>query len=214
MNIGWRERNQQDATNLMFITKLLSRHVSGIIMPIIRRTSVCTAAYGVLHWLWSLWLCGAGLQAVCTVKVTVSSRTVTFTVYIYIYSVTNFIFLKYGFQLVVLEILAMNLFAIFCNLQIFLRFLEFPQNKILYVVLPKISENLLVITWILTLSPNFYRHLRSSHLGLVYNDPSDFATFGSTHWSLLALVCLVSVAIVLGPLQWRWNVALSTGVSF
>ena len=43
----------------MFIIKLLSQRVSGIIMPIIRRTSVCTAAYGVLHWLWWLWLCGA-----------------------------------------------------------------------------------------------------------------------------------------------------------
>jgi len=49
MNVGWRERNQQDATNLMFITKPLSQHVSGIIMPIIRRTRVFTAAYGVLH---------------------------------------------------------------------------------------------------------------------------------------------------------------------
>ena len=49
LTIGWRERNQQDATNLMFIIKLLSQHVSGIIMPIIRRTRVCTAAYGVLH---------------------------------------------------------------------------------------------------------------------------------------------------------------------
>ena len=44
-----RERDQQDAINLMFIIKLLSQHVSGIIMPIIRRTRVCTAAYGVLH---------------------------------------------------------------------------------------------------------------------------------------------------------------------
>ena len=35
MNVRRRERNQQDATNLMFIIKLLSRHVSGIIMPII-----------------------------------------------------------------------------------------------------------------------------------------------------------------------------------
>jgi len=43
--VGWRKRNQQDATNLMFITKFLSQHVSGII----RRTGVCTAAYGVLH---------------------------------------------------------------------------------------------------------------------------------------------------------------------
>ena len=48
--IGWRERNQQAATNLMFIIKLLSQHVSDIIMPIIRRTRVCTAAYGVLNW--------------------------------------------------------------------------------------------------------------------------------------------------------------------
>ena len=78
MNVVWRERNQQDAANLMFIIKL-SHHVSSIIMPIIRRTAVCTAAYGVLHWLWWLWLCGAGTQPVCTVKVTV--RTVTFTVH-------------------------------------------------------------------------------------------------------------------------------------
>ena len=90
--IGWRERKQQDATNLLSIIKLLSQHVSGIIMPIIRRTRMCTATYGVLHWLWWLWLCGAGTRAVCTVKVTVrvscvhcesycSTRTVTFTVH-------------------------------------------------------------------------------------------------------------------------------------
>ena len=36
MNVGWSERNQQDATNPMFIIKLLSQHVSGIIMPNIR----------------------------------------------------------------------------------------------------------------------------------------------------------------------------------
>ena len=71
MNVEWRDRNQQDATNLMFIIKLLSQHVSDIIMPIIRRTRVCTAACGVLHWLWWLWLCGAGTQAVCIVKVNV-----------------------------------------------------------------------------------------------------------------------------------------------
>ena len=53
----------------MFIIKLLSQHVSGIIMPIIRRTRMCTAAYCVLHWAWWLWLCGAGTRAVCTVKV-------------------------------------------------------------------------------------------------------------------------------------------------
>ena len=40
-------------------------------MHIVRRTRVCTAAYGVLHWLWWLWLCGAGTRAVCNVKVTV-----------------------------------------------------------------------------------------------------------------------------------------------
>jgi len=61
MNVGWRERNHQDATNQMFIIKLLSQHVSGIIMPIIRRTRPCITAYGVLQW-----LCGAGSQAVCT----------------------------------------------------------------------------------------------------------------------------------------------------
>ena len=69
-----RVKNQQDATNLMFIIKLLSQHVSGIIMPIIRRTRLCTAAYGVLHWLWWLWLCGAGMRAVCTVTVTVTPQ--------------------------------------------------------------------------------------------------------------------------------------------
>jgi len=40
----------------MFIIKLLSEHVSGIIMPIIRTTRPCTAACGVLHWLCWLWL--------------------------------------------------------------------------------------------------------------------------------------------------------------
>jgi len=62
--LGWRERNQQVATNPMFIIKLLSQHVSDIIMPIIRRTRPCTTAYGVLQWLCWLWLCGAGSQAV------------------------------------------------------------------------------------------------------------------------------------------------------
>jgi len=49
MNVGWRERNQQDATNRMLIIKLLSQHVSGIIMPIVRRTRPCITAYGVLY---------------------------------------------------------------------------------------------------------------------------------------------------------------------
>ena len=42
------------------IIKLLSQHVSGIIMPIIRRTRPCITTYDVLHWLCWLWLCGAG----------------------------------------------------------------------------------------------------------------------------------------------------------
>jgi hypothetical protein len=48
-NVGWRERNEPHATNPMFIIKLLSQHVLGIIMPIIRRTRPCTTAYGVLY---------------------------------------------------------------------------------------------------------------------------------------------------------------------
>jgi len=67
LNTGRREINQQDATNPMFIIKLLYQHVSGIIMPIIRRTRRCITTYGVLHWLCWLWLCGAGSSAVCTV---------------------------------------------------------------------------------------------------------------------------------------------------
>ena len=63
----------------MFIIRLLSQHFSGIIIPVVRRKRMYTAAYGVLHWLWWLWLCGAGTRAVCTVKVTV--RTVTFTLH-------------------------------------------------------------------------------------------------------------------------------------
>ena len=39
---------QQDATNSMFNIKLLSQHVSGIIMPIIRRIRPCPTACGVL----------------------------------------------------------------------------------------------------------------------------------------------------------------------
>ena len=61
----------------MFIIKLLAQHVSDIIMPIIRRTRSCITAYGFLHWLCWLWLCGAGSLVVRRVKVTV--RTVPFT---------------------------------------------------------------------------------------------------------------------------------------
>ena len=101
-----------------------------------------------------------------------------------------------------------NLLLIWCSM-----YTSTIQMKV-YVVLPKISENLLVITWILTLRPTFHCHLRSSHLGLVYNNPSGFAISGSTHLSLLALACLVPVAILLGPLQWIWNTTLSTEFHF
>ena len=61
-----RETNKMQ-TNLTFIIKLLSQHVSDIIIPIISWTSVCTAACGVLHWLCWLWLCVAGTRTECTV---------------------------------------------------------------------------------------------------------------------------------------------------
>ena len=48
-DMGWREINQQDANNPMFIIKPLSQHFSGIIMPFIRRARPCITAYGVLH---------------------------------------------------------------------------------------------------------------------------------------------------------------------
>ena len=53
-----REREQQDAAVLMFSITRLSQHVSGIISPIVRRTRLCTAAYGVQHC-----SCGAETQA-------------------------------------------------------------------------------------------------------------------------------------------------------
>jgi len=43
-----KRENEQDATNSMFIIKLPSQHVSGIIMPIIRRIRPCPTACGVL----------------------------------------------------------------------------------------------------------------------------------------------------------------------
>ena len=61
-NTGWREReNEQDATNLIFMFQLLSKHVSGIIMPIIRRTIPCMTAYGVPHWWW--WVASLNIEA-------------------------------------------------------------------------------------------------------------------------------------------------------
>ena len=57
-----KRENQHDAANSIFIIKLLSQQVSGIIMPIIRRIRPCPTVCGVLRgcvgcgWLWS---CGA-----------------------------------------------------------------------------------------------------------------------------------------------------------
>ena len=70
------------------------------------------------------------------------------------------------------------------------------QGNILWI-LPRISENLLLIAWILSSSPNFHLQRWSSKFLLVYNHPSDFAIFGSSGWSLPALACLVPVTIVL-----------------
>jgi len=73
-----KRENQQDATNSMFIINLLSQHVSGIIMPIIRRIRPYPTACGVLPgcvgcgWLWS---CGA---ASCT-RARTRTRTRTHT---------------------------------------------------------------------------------------------------------------------------------------
>jgi hypothetical protein len=46
--LGWREINQQDAINPIFIIKLLSQQVSGIIMPIISGSRLCISVYGFL----------------------------------------------------------------------------------------------------------------------------------------------------------------------
>jgi len=43
-----KRENQQHATNSMFIIKLLSHHISSIIMPIIRRIRPCPTVCGVL----------------------------------------------------------------------------------------------------------------------------------------------------------------------
>ena len=59
-----KRQNQQDATNSMFIIKLLSQHVSSIIMPIIRRIRQCPTACGVLPGCVGcgrLWSCGVAL---------------------------------------------------------------------------------------------------------------------------------------------------------
>jgi len=68
--IRWRERTNKIQLIRYLLSNFLSQHVSGIIMPIIRRIRPCPTACGVLPgcvgcgWLWS---CGAESWAVCTV---------------------------------------------------------------------------------------------------------------------------------------------------
>jgi len=49
----------------MFIHNRLTQHVSGIIMPIVRRTD-CIKLRVVLAWMCWLWLCGVGIRAAHT----------------------------------------------------------------------------------------------------------------------------------------------------
>jgi len=68
--IRWRGRTNKMQHIRYLLSNFLSQHVSGIIMPIIRRISLCPTACGVLPgcvgcgWLWSCW---AESWAVCTV---------------------------------------------------------------------------------------------------------------------------------------------------
>jgi len=50
----------------MFIHNSLNQHVSGIIMPIVRRTD-CTKLRVELAWMCWLWLCGVGTRAAARV---------------------------------------------------------------------------------------------------------------------------------------------------
>jgi len=61
----------------MFI-RLLSQHVSGIIMPIIRKTRTYITTYGVLHWLWLAVVVWCWVVS-CVRCVKVPVRTTTFT---------------------------------------------------------------------------------------------------------------------------------------
>jgi len=66
--LTWRERTNNTQLIRCLLSNFLSQHVSGIIMPIIRRIRPCPTACGVLPgcvgcgWLWS---CGAASWAVC-----------------------------------------------------------------------------------------------------------------------------------------------------
>ena len=69
VNIRWRERTNKMQLIRCLLSNFLSQHISGIIMPIIRRIRPCPTACGVLPgcvgcgWLWS---CGAASWAVCS----------------------------------------------------------------------------------------------------------------------------------------------------
>ena len=58
MNIRWRERTNKMQLIRCLLSNILSQHVSGIIMPIIRRTGPCRNACGVLpvrRWKHKMW---------------------------------------------------------------------------------------------------------------------------------------------------------------
>jgi hypothetical protein len=71
VNIRWRERTNKMQLIRCVLSNFLSQHVSGIIMPIIRRIRPCPTASGVLPgcvgcgWLWS---CGVALWAARTAR--------------------------------------------------------------------------------------------------------------------------------------------------
>jgi len=74
-SVRWRERTNKMQLIRCLLSNFLSQHVSGIIMPIIRRIRPCPASCGVVlgcvgcGWLWS---CGAGS---CMTQNTAWSRT-------------------------------------------------------------------------------------------------------------------------------------------
>jgi len=63
-NLSRRRKNQQITQVQMFIHKRLTQRVSGIIMPIVRRTDwTCIKPRVVLAWMCWLRLCGVGTRA-------------------------------------------------------------------------------------------------------------------------------------------------------
>ena len=65
-NYFGRRKNQQMTKVHMFIHNRLTQHVSGIIMPIVRRTD-CIKPRVMLAWMCWLWFCGVGTRAERTV---------------------------------------------------------------------------------------------------------------------------------------------------